>query len=35
VSKATAHATYVKVGYWDKKHDVFVDSKEDDNAVVV
>ena len=35
VSKATAHATYLKVGYWDKKHDMFVDSKEDDNAVAV
>ena len=28
VSKATAHANYVKVGYWDNKRDVFVDSKE-------
>lgn len=35
VSKATAHATYVKVGYWDKKRDMFVDSKEDDNALAV
>ena len=35
VSKATAHATYLKVGYWDNKHDVFVDSKDDDNVVAV
>lgn len=29
VSKKTAHATYVKVGYWDRKSDMFVEPEDD------
>ena len=29
VSKETAHETYVKVGYWDNKNDMFVEHADD------